>query len=100
VYVLYEAEPKERQTAKTVPVFILSRKGDCKHYSSFAVGYLNSCGIPAWFSVVRQTDDRNRWHVYASAIVDNEIVVIDPCRKRFNDECSFKRKYNVPPIKN
>lgn len=98
-YIEYEAEPREKQTAKTIPRFFVEQKGDCKHYSISSVGILLACGIPAWFSVVRQSDDMNRWHVYASALVDNEVIVIDPCRVKFNSECRYNKKYSIAPIK-
>lgn len=98
VYIKYKAEPKERQTAKTIPVFFVQQTGDCKHYATTSVGILKACGIPAFFSIVRQTGDKTKWHVYATALIDNKQIVVDPCRKRFNDECSYRKKYNVAPI--
>lgn len=99
MYINYEAEPKARQTAKTIPRFFVEQKGDCKHYAVTSVGILTACGIPSWFVIVRQTNDQTRWHVYAAAMIDNEVVVVDPCRKIFNSECRFVKRYNVPPIK-
>ena len=99
-YFRYEAEPKENQTAKTLAVYIVSRKGDCKHYTTASVGILLQCGIPAWFTYIRQDpSNKNKGHIYCSALVNGQIVVIDPCRKVFNSEASYIYKKNIPPIK-
>lgn len=98
-YIEYGAEPKEKQTGKTIARFFLDKKGDCKHYSTTSVGILNACGIPAWFVVVRQSDnDRSRFHAYCQALVNKKIVTIDPCRKKFDSECEFVKKYSIQPI--
>lgn len=99
-YIRYGAEPKEEQTTKSIARFIADRKGDCKHYATASVGILNACGVPAWFVVVRQSKtDKTRFHAYCCALVGNEVVVIDPCRERFNSECRFVKKYNIAPLK-
>jgi transglutaminase-like putative cysteine protease len=99
-YIEYEAEPKERQTGKTIARFFVDKKGDCKHFATTCVGVLNACGIPAWFVVVRQSDiDRDKFHAYCQAMVNNQIVTMDPCRKVFNTECKFKKKYSIKPLK-
>jgi len=99
-YFEYEAEPKENQTAKTLARYIVSRKGDCKHYSTASVGILLQCGIPAWFTYIRQIpNDKNKGHIYCSALVNGKIVIIDPCRKVFNSEAKYIYKKNIPPIK-
>ncbi len=99
IYIDYNAEPKEKQTAKTIPKFLIDKKGDCKHYSVFSVGTLRACGVPSWFAVVRQTGDKTKWHIYACAYVNGKVVIVDPCRKVFNSECRYVKKFNVPPIK-
>jgi hypothetical protein len=98
-YINYRAEPKEKQTGKTVARFLLDKTGDCKHYATTCVCILNMCGVPAWFVVVRQSDtDRTKFHAYCQALVNNRIVTIDPCRKNFNTECKFVKKYSIHPI--
>jgi len=100
VYIRYKAEPPERQTGKTIPRFFVDKTGDCKHYSIASVGILNACGIPAWFSVVRQSEtDKTRFHAYCSALIGNKVVIVDPCRTKFDSECYFVKKYNFSPIK-
>lgn len=95
----YEAEPKSNQTAKTINRFIKEKKGDCKHYATFAVGVLNACGIPAWFTLVGQEKGKKAPnHAYCTAMVDNELIIIDPCRKQFNDECRYYYKWNKYPL--
>jgi hypothetical protein len=98
--ILYSAEPREDQTAKTINRFIVDGYGDCKHYATASVGILNACGIPAWFVLVSQ-DKRNKTpsHAYACAMVRNKVIVIDPCRNSFNSECKHFYKYNIPPKK-
>jgi hypothetical protein len=99
-YIDYRAEPKEKQTGMTIARFFLAKRGDCKHYSTSAVGILNACGIPAWFVVVRQSDiDKTKFHAYCQALVRNRIVTVDPCRNKFNSECRFVKKYSIQPIK-
>lgn len=98
-YIDYKAEPKEFQTGKTIARFFVDQKGDCKHYATTAVGILNACNIPAWFVVVRQSEtDRTKFHAYCQALVENRIVTIDPCRKNFDSECRYAKKYSIQPI--
>lgn len=98
--VKYEAEPKEKQTAKTINRFIVDGVGDCKHYATFAVGVCNAVGIPAFFTLVGQTPNLKRPnHAYCTAIIDNKRVIIDPCRTKFNDECKYYYRWDYAPIK-
>lgn len=98
-YINYSAEPKEVQTGKTIARFFVDQTGDCKHYATTSVGILNACGIPAWFVVVRQSDsDRTKFHAYCQALVNGRIVTVDPCRKNFDSECRFVKKYSIHPI--
>lgn len=96
----YQKEPKHRQTAKEIRRYISDGYGDCKHYAVTAVGILNACGIPAWFVLVSQ-----HWlrptvnHAYCCALVDNQLIVIDPCRISFNSECKYFKKYNYSPFR-
>lgn len=98
--IYYNAEPNHDQTAKTINRFIVDGYGDCKHFATFAVGVLNACNIPCWFTLVGQDETvRKPNHAYATALVDKKLVVIDPCRKKFNDECKHFYKWNISPIK-
>ena len=100
-HIEYEAEPKHDQTAKTINRFIVDRKGDCKHFATASVGILIANKIPAWFVLVGQQKlNPSPNHAYCCALVNNEIVVIDPCRKKFNSECNFYWKYQYGPKKN
>ena len=102
----YYAEPKTDQTSKTLSRMLndcLYKGGtvDCKHYATFAVGVLRACGINAWFSFAGQNkNEKKPNHAYCTALVNNELITIDPCRKNFNSECKYWYKWNVPPIKN
>lgn len=100
VYIRYDAEPVESQTSKTIAKFLVDREGDCKHYATFAVCVLRACGIKSWFCYVRQSkENKNKGHIYAMADVGGEIVVIDPCRENFNDECEFIYRKFIQPKK-
>lgn len=95
---IYKKEPLSRQTAKEIKRYIADGFGDCKHYAITAVGILNACGIPAWFTLVSQSKFRPAPnHAYCCALVGNEVVVIDPCRATFNTECSHYYKYDLSP---
>lgn len=99
LYINYKAEPKQKQTAMRIPVFFVRKRGDCKHYATTSVGILRACGVPAWFCIVRQGGDKTKWHAYCNALVNGNVITVDPCRKRFDSECRFVKKYNVSPIK-
>lgn len=96
--IYYRAEPKTDQTAKEIPRFISDGTGDCKHFATFAVGVLNACGIPAWFTFVGQDPDvKKPNHAYCCCLIGNRVYVIDPCRKRFNSECKYYFKWDISP---
>ncbi len=95
----YKKEKGKRQTAKTISRHLSDGFGDCKHYTTTAVGILNACGIPAWFVLVSQ----HRWklnpnHAYAQCIIDGDIVTFDPCRT-YDSECKFFHKYRFLPYR-
>lgn len=97
----YYAEPKTDQTAKEINRFIKDGTGDCKHFATFAVGVLNACGIKTWFTFVGQDKNQKKPnHAYATALINNELITIDPCRKRFNSECKYWYKWDIPRISN
>lgn len=91
----YEAEPSDDQTAKTIRRFLSDKKGDCKHYATFAVGVLNACGIKTWFTFVGQDPTKKKPnHTYATALIDGKRVIIDPCRSRFNSEPQYYYRWD------
>lgn len=98
---IYFAEPKDNQTAKTINRMLYDstyKNGtvDCKHYSVFAVGVLNACGIPAWFTFVGQNKAvKKPNHAYCSCLIDGKIYTIDACRKHFNSECRYYYKWDI-----
>lgn len=97
--IFYKAEPKSNQTAKTISRFVNDATGDCKHFSVFAVGVLNACGIPAWFTFIGQFKDNKRPnHAYCTCLIDNKPVIIDPCRKYFNSEARYFYKWDVKRV--
>lgn len=93
--IVYEREPKKRQTAKEINRFVYEGFGDCKHYATFCVGVLNACGIPAFFSLISQKREfPNRPnHIYCVAIVDNEQLVIDGTKTKYNSESRYLKKW-------
>lgn len=97
----YFAEPKDAQTAQTINRFLYdvtykNGSGDCKHFATFAVGVLNACGIETWFTFAGQNKNiKKPNHAYATCLIDGKEVIIDACRKRFNDECEYYYKWNV-----
>lgn len=97
----YRAEPKTDQTAKEIQRFIQDGTGDCKHFATFAVGVLNACGIKTWFTFVGQDASiKKPNHVYGTALIDGQLVCIDPCRKRFDSEPRYFYKWDIPRITN
>lgn len=98
---IYFAEPKDNQTAKTINRMLYDctyNNGtvDCKHYSVFAVGVLNACNIPAWFTFAGQNRSvKKPNHAYCSCLIDGKIYTIDACRKHFNSECRYFYKWDI-----
>lgn len=98
--IFYFAEPTTDQTAKTISRFVGDRTGDCKHFATFAVGVLNACNIPTWFTFIGQKNGvKKPNHAYATAFIDGKKVVIDPCRKFFNSEADYFYKWDVERLK-
>ena len=96
----YRKESNNRQTAKEIRRYIDDGYGDCKHMSTFTVGLLNACKIPAWFVLVSQRQgSKNPTHAYACCMIGQRVVVIDGCRPKFDDECIHFYKYNIPAKK-
>lgn len=95
----YVKEPPSRQSAKTINRIISDGFGDCKHYSIFAVCILRAFGMDANFRLAGFTyDDKSPTHAYAVVFVGDRKIIIDPCIKRFNEECSYKHVYNIKPL--
>lgn len=93
--IIYERESKRKQTAKEINRFLYEGFGDCKHYATFCVGVLNACGIPAFFSLISQKREfPNRPnHIYCVALIDNELIVVDGTKFKFNSEASYIKKW-------
>ena len=97
--IFYEAEPKTSQNAKTINRFIYDATGDCKHFAVFSVGVLNACGVPCWFTFIGQQKNTKRPnHAYATALINGQNIVIDPCRKYFNSEAKYFYKWDIARI--
>ena len=94
--IFYFAEPPEDQNAKSLRRFLADKTGDCKHFATFAVGVLNACGIPAWFTFVGQDPDKKKPnHAYCTALIDGKKYTIDPCRKYFNSQCDYFYRWDI-----
>lgn len=97
----YKAEPSTNQNAKTINRFLSDGFGDCKHYATTIVGILNQIpGVKAWFTLVGQNKDLKKPnHAYASALINGEIITIDPCRNHFDSEADYFYKWDIQPLK-
>lgn len=93
--IIYERESKRRQTAKEINRFLYEGYGDCKHYTTFCVGVLNACGIPAFFSLISQKREYpNRPnHIYCVALIGNETIVVDGTKSKYGHESNYIKKW-------
>lgn len=95
-FITYQRESDKLQTAKTVPVILHDKKGDCKHYTIFCCSVLKSLGITTYMRLISQNfynSEPN--HVYCVAVINGEEIIVDPCMKLFNNEANYKYKYNL-----
>lgn len=96
----YVKEPPSRQTAKTINRIISDGYGDCKHYATFSVSILRALGIPCVFRLASfDYSNPSPTHAYCVAFINGEEVYIDPCIKRFDQECAYKHKHDLKPAK-
>ena len=96
---IYKAEPSSLQSARTLKRILLdaqAKKGDCKHYTTFACSVLKEMGIPVKMRLISQNIlKRDPTHIYCVAIVNGREVIVDPCIKSFDREAINFYKYNL-----
>ena len=92
----YKKESANLQTAKTLPMILHDKKGDCKHYTTFCCSILRALGIKTQMRLISQNFyDSDPNHIYCIAIINGEEIIVDPCIKVFNSEAAYKYKYNL-----
>lgn len=92
----YVKESANLQTAKTVPMILSTKSGDCKHYTTFCCSVLRALGITTQMRLISQNFyDSDPNHIYCVAIINGKEVIVDPCIKIFNSEAAYKYKYNL-----
>jgi hypothetical protein len=92
----YVKESANLQTAKTVPMILSTKSGDCKHYTTFCCSVLRALGITTQMRLISQNFyDSDPNHIYCVAIINHKEVIVDPCIKIFNSEAAYKYKYNL-----
>ena len=90
--VRYVIEPGSRQTVKSPAAILATGFGDCKHYSLFAGGILQSLGIPfAYRFASYKTFDKQPGHVFVviNPGTSSEIW-IDPVLSQFDYKKPYK----------
>jgi hypothetical protein len=89
--VRYVIEPGSRQTVKSPAAILATGYGDCKHYSLFAGGILQSLGIPfAYRFASYRNYDKQPQHVFVVINPGENEIWIDPVVGQFD----YKKKYN------
>lgn len=94
--ITYKKESANLQTAKTIPMILATKIGDCKHFTTFCCAVLRSLGIKTQMRLISQNFyDSDPTHIYCVAIINGEEIIVDPCIKVFNSEATYKYKYNL-----
>jgi hypothetical protein len=96
----YHKEGENLQTAKTIQRILSDTKNgighDCKHYTIFACSMLRALGIPCEMRLISQNFyNAEPTHIYCVASIGGKEVIVDACMKNFNNEASYKYKYNL-----
>lgn len=92
----YKKESANLQTAKTIPMILSTKTGDCKHFTTFCCAVLRALGIKTQMRLISQNFyDSDPSHIYCVAIVKGKEIIVDPCIKYFNSEATYKYKYNL-----
>jgi hypothetical protein len=95
-HITYIKETANLQTAKTLPMILSTKKGDCKHYTTFCCSVLRALGITTQMRLISQNFyDSDPNHIYCVAIINGREIIVDPCIKYFNSEAPYKYKYNL-----
>lgn len=93
--VRYKEEPDSYQTSKSPGVLLHQGYGDCKHYTSFITGVVDSLsrkGYPidsSTYRFVSDTPDKDVHHVFAIVSGDGKSYWTDPVLSRFDQRPIF-----------
>jgi len=94
--ITYIKEGKDLQTAKTLTRILADKFGDCKHMSITAYSLLKACGVNCRLRLISQNFyNSDPTHIYVVALINNEIVIIDPVLKNFDNEARYYYKYDL-----
>ena len=92
----YKRESENLQTAKTLPLILFHKYGDCKHYTTFCVSLLQAIGIPCKMRLISQNYYNSEpTHIYCVATIQGKEIILDACMNSFNNECGYKYKYDL-----
>lgn len=88
--VRYVIEPGSKQTVKSPAAILATGYGDCKHYSLFAGGILQSLGIPFAYRFASYRDyDKQPQHVFVVINPGKNEIWLDPVVGQYD----FKKPY-------
>lgn len=91
---VYNREPAQDQTAKTLNRFLSDGFGDCKHFSTFSAAIFKALNMPVYFRVIDQTGRFN--HIYTVLkYPGKEPIIIDAVFHYFNSEPLYIRKTDI-----
>ena len=90
--IVYNIEPADKQTTKTLSRFLSDSKGDCKHYSIFTNTILQCCGYKPLYRFAGYSDKKIQ-HVYSYLPQSNTIT--DAVLPTFDTEKKPKIKKDI-----
>ncbi len=99
-YVKYKVEPESDQTIKSPGRIINEGYGDCKHYSSFISGVVDSLNrkgypIEAHYKFVSDDPSRDVHHVFAVVRGSGKEMWVDPVLQTFDERPNFFNEKDV-----
>jgi hypothetical protein len=99
-YVKYHVEPESDQTIKSPGRIISEGYGDCKHYSSFIAGVVDSLNrkgypIEAHYKFVSDDPGRDVHHVFAVVRGSGKEMWVDPVLSSFDERPTFHNAKDV-----
>ena len=89
--VRYVIEPGSKQTVKSPAAILATGYGDCKHYSLFAGGVLQSLGIPFAYRFASYRDyDKQPQHVFVVINPGKNEIWLDPVVGQYDYKKPYK----------
>lgn len=89
--VRYVIEPGSKQTVKSPAAILATGYGDCKHYSLFAGGVLQSLGIPFAYRFASYRDyDKQPQHVFVVINPGKNEIWLDPVVRVYDYKKPYK----------